>query len=113
MSRRRFKFSVCVVAIVFFATFTGRGAIPLDPPEAFFTNVAQRILMTMAADFAPVTNVNAIMVLPRAPMNFLRCSARFSEISGQQTSTSSVGRMTMTRGRSEIGSRKIRAACRS
>ncbi len=64
MTRRRLITFHCIAAILLAFAVTGRSAILLDPPEAFFTNVAQRILHTMSGDFAPVTNVNAIMIWP-------------------------------------------------
>ncbi|HMJ91822.1 MAG TPA: hypothetical protein VK530_18505 [Candidatus Acidoferrum sp.] len=54
----------CIAAILLALASTGRTAVSLEPPEHFFTNLSQRILLTMANDFAPVINVNAIMVWP-------------------------------------------------
>src|SRR5438128_812365 len=64
MTRRRIVQLFCIAALLFVCALSSRAALSLDPPENFFTNVAQRILLTMANDFAPVTNVNAIMIAP-------------------------------------------------
>jgi hypothetical protein len=55
---------ILALALFFLAMSGTRAALPADPPEVLFTNLAQRILDTMPGDFAPVESVTRIPVWP-------------------------------------------------